>query len=80
MKDLYRFYNILADIHTRFYPTLRFGQMITVFESWLKKNKDIDDMFYIEEDKLLKYLLEMAESHNTKIKNVFDVMSYIFKI
>lgn len=59
MRDpnrLYRFYNELQCIHIK-YPDVRFGQLFSNFEKWLlyAKSKDI---FYIEEDELLKLFKE----------------------
>lgn len=59
MRDqnrLYNFYNELQRIHMK-YPDVRFGQLFSNFTKWLLyvKNKDI---FYIEEDELLKLFKE----------------------
>ena len=64
MRDvnrLYGFYNELMKIHMENFPDWRFGQFINNFENWLKLDKKISDMFYIEEDKMLRYINEFAK-------------------
>lgn len=60
MRDpnrLYNFYEELKRIHLK-HPDLRFGQIMANVERWLKYEKGIDDIFYIEEDVMLKYIKE----------------------
>lgn len=65
MRDpnrLYKFYNELMRIHMEKFPDWRFGQFIGNFEAWLLMNsRDIDGMFYIEEEEFLKLLNEYAK-------------------
>ena len=55
------FYEELMEIHIKNFPELRFGQLIKGLELWLCLNKNIDDIFYIEEDKMLRYINEFVE-------------------
>jgi hypothetical protein len=64
MRDvnrLYGFYNELMKIHMEHFPDLRFGQLINNLERWLQINKKIDDIFYVEEEDMLRYLNEFVE-------------------
>lgn len=67
MRDINRldnFYNELKNIHKQF-PDWRFGQLIINFQRWCNKVKNISDIFYLEEDKVL-FLLE---EYLTGLKN-----------
>lgn len=64
MRDvnrLYGFYNELMKIHMYNFPDWRFGQLINNLERWLQVNKKINDIFYIEEDKMLHYINEFVK-------------------
>lgn len=64
MRDpnrLYKFYNELMRIHMEKFPDWRFGQLICNLERWLKANKKIDDMFYIEEIAMMHFIDEFVE-------------------
>lgn len=64
MRDinrLYNFYNELMRIHMENFPDWRFGQLINNFEEWLQFDKNINDIFYIEEDAMLRYINEFVE-------------------
>ena len=64
MRDpnrLYDFYNELMKIHMEKFPDWRFGQLVNNLERWLQVNKKINDIFYIEEDVMLRYISEFAE-------------------
>lgn len=64
MRDvnrLYEFYNELMKIHMENFPDWRFGQLINNLERWLQVNKKIDDIFYIEENAMLRYINEFVE-------------------
>ena len=70
MRDvnrLYGFYNELMRIHIENFPDLRFGQLISCLERWLQLNKKIDDIFYIEEDDMLRFLHEFVEDLKGKV-------------
>lgn len=63
MRDvnrLYGFYNELMKIHIENFPDWRFGQLVNNFERWLQATKRIDDIFYIEEDAMLRYIDEFV--------------------
>lgn len=63
MRDvnrLYGFYNELMKIHMENFPDWRFGQLVNNLERWLHLNKKIDDVFYIEEDTMLRYINEFV--------------------
>ncbi len=65
MRDvnrLYGFYNELMKIHMENFPDWRFGQLIVNFETWLKNSKRIEDVFYIEEYIMIRYMNEFVES------------------
>lgn len=64
MRDvnrLYGFYNELMKIHMENFPYMRFGQLINNLERWLFVKKKIADIFYIEEDAILRYINEFVE-------------------
>lgn len=64
MRDINRlpkFYNELMKIHIENFPDWRFGQLINNLERWLQVNKKINDIFYIEEDEMLRYINEFIE-------------------
>ena len=67
MRDvnrLYGFYNELMKIHMENFPDWRFGQLINNLERWLQINNKLpwNDIFYIEEDKMLEYLNEFVKA------------------
>lgn len=62
MRDpdrLYSFYDELKRIHMEHFPDWRFGQLTHNFTRWLdaKKQKDV---FFPEEDEMIKLLKEFA--------------------
>ena len=64
MRDparLYIFYNKLQEIHITYFPDWRFTQLISNFEYWLRANKNIHDIFYLEEDNVLNYMNEYVK-------------------
>lgn len=63
-RDVNRMEGFLQEIKKIWeqYPDLRFGQMITDFEYYVK-TKGINDLYYLEEDEFLKLLEEyMADN------------------
>ena len=65
MRDvnrLYGFYNELMKIHMEHFPDWRFGQLVSNLERWLQANKKINDIYFIEEDAMLRYINEFVES------------------
>ena len=64
MRDLgrlYGFYDELMKIHMNNFPDWRFGQLINNLERWLLEKKRIDDIFYVEENAMLRFLQEFVE-------------------
>ena len=62
MRDINRldkFYDELKRIH-KYVPDWRFGQFIMNFISWYYE-KYKRDCFYIEDDKMIKYLKEFTD-------------------
>lgn len=65
MRDvnrLYGFYNELMKIHMENFPDWRFGQLVDNLEQWMRNVKSYDDLFYIEEDAMLRYINEFVEA------------------
>ena len=63
MRDINRldnFYDSLKNIHKKYIPDWRFGQFIMNFMGWYY-NKYKRDCFYIEEDKMIKYIEEFID-------------------
>ena len=63
MRDANRldsFYDNLKNIHKNYIPDWRFGQFIMNFMSWYY-TKYKRDCFYIEEDKMIKYIEEFID-------------------
>ena len=60
MRDINRIYpimNELTTIWTTYCPDWRFGQLIENF----KKFAEVEDLFYIEDDKMLEVLKKFKE-------------------
>lgn len=69
MRDpmrLYSFYERLRAYHVGYFPDWRFGQLITNLEAWLSSHKGFSDMFYVEEDEMLRYMEEFVEDYRRK--------------
>lgn len=68
MRDpnrLYSVYNSIRTLHQEAFPDWRFTQFIDNFRSWLYTNKKIEDWWYIEDDKIIKYFSEFVQDiHN----------------
>lgn len=60
------FYGYLIDAHRLHFPDWRFGQLIVNFERWIKAAKGYDDIFYIEDGKMLEYIKEFTEGNSLK--------------
>ena len=63
MRDINRldnFYDNLKSIHKNYIPGWRFGQFILNFMSWYY-DKYKTDIFYIEEDKMIKYINDFID-------------------
>jgi hypothetical protein len=66
MRDtnrLTQFYSELTEIHKQSFPDWRFGQFMYNFLGWLQYEKRLDP-FFPEEDKILKYIKEYANTHS----------------
>lgn len=60
-KRIFPFMNEIAALWQISFPDWRFGQMMTVFENWVKVNTSYRDLFYIEEDRFLELFKEFCE-------------------
>ena len=63
MRDperLNEFYDQLKHIHKKYFPDLRWGQLMTNFFKWLADKKQID-AFFPEEYKMVVYLKEYVQ-------------------
>lgn len=64
MRDpdrLNRFYAELRELHKKYCPDWRFGQLCLNFCDWLGYEKKMD-LFFPEEDKILEYLGEFLST------------------
>ena len=71
MRDpnrLYDFYEILRAIHQNNIPDWRFGQFIMNFMGWYC-DKYKRDIFYIEDDKMMKVIREYVNDMGPKYVN-----------
>lgn len=55
------FYNELKRIHKKSFPDMRFGQLMSNFFGWLYSEKK-RDCFFPEEDEMIEYFKEFANS------------------
>lgn len=62
-ERLDNFYVELCRIHKEKFPDWRFGQFCSNFFGWLAAKKQID-LFFPEEDKMLKFIKEYAGENN----------------
>lgn len=60
-KRIFPFMNEIAALWQTSFPDWRFGQLMTVFENWVKVNTSYYDLFYIEEDRFLELFKEFSE-------------------
>lgn len=60
-KRIFPFVNEIATLWQTHFPDWRFGQLMTVFENWVKVNTSYYDLFYIEEDRFLELFKEFCE-------------------
>jgi len=56
-------YDELKNIHKTYLPDLRFGQFMINFINWYY-NKYKNDIFYIEDNKILTYIKEYINEFN----------------
>ena len=69
MRDINRlnyFYKELQEIHITYFPDWRFTQLISNIQTWLKNEKKISDIFFIEEIPMTNFIREYAEKYGTK--------------
>lgn len=66
-ERLERFYEEVKNIHKYSFPDWRFGQFMCNFLSWVTSNKC--DPFFPEEDKMLEYLKEYANTNSPWYRN-----------
>lgn len=50
----------LAELWEKF-PDMRLGQLMENFRAWLQVNKEINDMFYLEEEDFLRLFREFVD-------------------
>lgn len=65
MRDIDRlngFYDTIKANHKRYFPDLRFGQLMMSFLGWVQQTKGIDP-FFPEEDRMLEYFIEYCETN-----------------
>lgn len=60
-KRLDNFYKEFCEIHKKYFPDWRFGQLCSNFFSWLMSEKK-RDLFHPEENEMLKHLREYTKS------------------
>lgn len=65
------FYDELKEIHKKYWPDWRFGQLCSNFFGWLTGEKGVS-MFYPEESNMLKYFKEFAEDKSL-FRRPFDL-------
>lgn len=68
MRDKNRldgFYEQVCDIHKRYFPDWRFGQLFYNFSVWVSEKKG-RDLFFPEEDVTLAYLKEFASIYGSE--------------
>lgn len=57
------FYTELCQIHKKYFPDWRFGQLCSNFFGWLASTKQVD-LFFPEENRMLEYLHEYCQQSN----------------
>lgn len=63
MRDVNRlneFYDTIKANHKKYFPDLRFGQLMMNFLGWVQQAKKIDP-FFPEEDRMLEYFKEYCQ-------------------
>jgi hypothetical protein len=61
-ERLESFYEEVKQIHKRSFPDWRFGQFLCNFLRWVQTEKG--DPFFPEEDKILEYIKEYANTYS----------------
>ena len=64
MRDINRIEPLMNELTEIWYtvPDWRFGQLISNFKCYIKFQHNIEDIFYIEDDKILEYIKEFKEN------------------
>lgn len=68
MRDknrLHSFYEEMRDIHIKYFPDWRFGQLCSNFFGWLTTEKKID-LFFPEENEMTEHIKEYAKQIGNK--------------
>ena len=63
-------YKELKKIHQETIPDWRFGQLIINFQRWMSIAKNIDDIFFLEEDDFIKHFKDFIRIY--KLSNKED--------
>ncbi len=66
------FYDKLKEIHKNYYPDFRWGQLCSNFFGWLASEKHVD-LFFPEEDRMLKYLEEYATTYKSPLHKSWEL-------
>ena len=67
-KRLDKFYKEWRDLHKKYMPDWRFGQLCSNFFGWLMSEKKMD-LFFPEEDKMLEYFREYIGDNSAFVRN-----------
>ncbi len=77
LNRLYDFYKELQTIHIEYFSDWRYGQLCSNFSAWLSSEKKID-LFFPEEEEMLKYIREYAEKYGyNEMKDIRDVSDMV---
>ena len=60
-ERLDNFYDEVRDLHKEVCPDWRFSQLIINFQRWIAVTYGIRDIFFIEEEEMIKYIRKFAE-------------------
>lgn len=66
------FYDKLKRYHKHYWPDQRFGQLCSNFFGWLASEKHVD-LFFPEEDRMLKYLEEYATTYKSPLHKSWEL-------
>ena len=61
------FYDDVKKIHKQYFPDWRFGQLMSNFTEWFSLQVGLD-IFFQEEDMMLKYLQRYADVYGVRRK------------
>lgn len=57
------FYGQMKEIHIKYFPELRFGQLMSNFFGWLMVERK-RDLFFPEEDEMMRHFEDYAKTHS----------------